>query len=272
LLGLLAGCSGVQTVYRHADLYLDWKANEYFDLDHAQESALKPAIDSVLKWHRQNELPVYVQMLEMVQAKLKGNITLAELREFDAEARARSRVSVIRGALTGAPILATLTPQEIDRLKHQLAKDNADFVDKYARGPMEKQQARRVTRFVDNVEYWVGSLNDAQLLQIKRIIAEAPTRYALQLAERQRIQQEFIALLSAKNNADALKPKLAAWIADWDAGRSPEFVEETRIANDQFVRMCHLVIETMTPAQHEHAQKMLQSYIDAMRALIAESH
>jgi hypothetical protein len=268
---LLAGCSGVQTVYRHADLYLEWRANEFFDLDRTQGQLLKPAIDSVLKWHRTDELPVYSRMLETVQEKLKTKVSMDDVRSFNDEARARTRISVVRAALTGAPILATVTPQQIAKLKSRLAKENEDFVDKYARGPMDKQQSRRATRFIDNTEYWVGSLTDGQKAKIKQIIAESPTPYALQLADRQRIQQEFISLLSEKNSADALKLKLAAWIANWDAGRSAEFDAASRIANDQFLRMSTWVIDTMTPAQHEHVQKMLQSYIDTMKELKAEA-
>jgi hypothetical protein len=35
-MALLAGCTGVQIGYRHADIYLAWKVNEYFDLDFKQ--------------------------------------------------------------------------------------------------------------------------------------------------------------------------------------------------------------------------------------------
>jgi hypothetical protein len=268
---LLAGCSGVQTAYRHADLYLEWRANEFFDLDRAQGQALKPAIDTLLKWHRADELPAYTRMLETAQAKLMNRVTLDDVRSFNDEARARTRISVVRAALTSAPILATVTPQQIGKLKSRLAKENEDFVDKYARGPMEKQQNRRATRFIDNTEYWVGSLTDVQKAKIKQIIAESPTPYALQLADRQRIQQEFVSLLNQNNSADALKPKLAAWIANWDAGRSAELDVASKIANDQFLRMSMSVIDTMTPAQHEHVQKMLQSYVDTMKELIVEA-
>jgi hypothetical protein len=271
VVALLAGCSGVETAYRHADLYLEWRANEFFDLDRTQGQMLKPAIDAVLRWHRTDELPVYARMLKTAQAKLKTKVTMDDVRSFNDEARARTRISVVRTALTSAPILATVTPQQIGKLKSRLAKENEDFVDKYARGPVDKQQNRRATRFIDGMEYWVGSLTDGQKAKIKQIIAESPAPYALQLADRQRIQQEFISLLNEKNSADALKPKLAAWIANWDAGRSAELDAALKIATDQFLRMSISVIDTMTPAQREHVQKMLQSYIDAMKELIAEA-
>jgi hypothetical protein len=271
LLALLAGCSGVQTAYRHADLYLMWKANEYFDLDHPQEAVVKPVIESLLKWHRQSELPAYAAMLETVQSKIKSKVTVDDVRWLFDESRARTRVAILRSALAGAPVLATVTPKEIGNLNKQLTKDNEEFIDKYVRGAVDKQQARRVTRFIESTEYWVGSLNDAQKARIKQIVAESPTPYALQLTDRQRIQGEFIAVLNEKNSADALKTRLTDWIADWDNGRSPQYVEALKVANDQVVRMTMSVADTLTPAQREHAQKTLQSYIDTMKTLVAEA-
>jgi hypothetical protein len=262
-----AGCAAVPTMYRHADLYLEWKANEFFDLDRTQASAIKPVIESVLQWHRQTELPAYSDLLLRVQSKLAAHVTLDDVRWLFDQMRQRTHAAVVKAAVAGAPLLATVTPKQIAELQRHLAKENGDFVDKYSQGPMDKQQARRATRFIDNAEYWVGSLSDEQKAAIKEIAAQAPTSYALQLAERQRVQSEFVALLNEKNNAEQLKTRLSAWIENWDAGRSPQFVEASKVSNDQLFRMALAVAETMTPAQRAHAQKMLQQYIDEIAAL-----
>jgi hypothetical protein len=264
---LFAGCAALPTMYRHADLYLEWKANQFFDLDREQGNAIKPVIDSVLQWHRQTELPVYSDMLLKVQVKLNGRVTLDDVHWLFDQMRQRTHAAVVKATMAGAPILATVTPKQIAELQRRLAKENEDFVDKYMSGPMEKQQARRATRFIDNVEYWMGSLSDAQKTEIQGIAAQAPTSYSLQLAERQRIQGEFVSLLNEKNDADHLKTRLSAWIENWDAGRSPQFVEATKASNDQLFHMVLAIAETMTPAQRAHAQKMLQQYIDDIAAL-----
>lgn len=270
LVTLLTACSGMQTMYRHADIYLEWKANQFFDLDRVQNAAAKPAIDALLKWHRQNELQAYVHMLEAVREKLKTRITLDDIRWFNDEARARTRVVMTRAALIGAPVLATVTPQQIETLKKRLTKENEDFFDKFARGTVEKQQNRRVTRDIENAEYWVGNLTDQQKDKIKQIVAESPPPYTLQIGERQRIQGQFVALLGEKNSAEALKPKLTAWIANWDTGRSVAFNEAAKVSTDQVMRITLSVLDTLTPAQREHTLTMLQDYIDNMKALIAD--
>jgi hypothetical protein len=264
---LFAGCAAVPTMYRHADLYLEWKANEFFDLDRAQENAIKPVIESVLLWHRQTELPAYSDLLLKVQAKLNGKVTLDDVHWLFDQMRLRTHTTVVKAAVESAPVLATVTPKQIAELQRRLAKENEDFIDKYSQGPMEKQQARRATRFIDNIEYWVGSLSDAQKTEIKQIAAQAPTAYSLQLVERQRVQGEFVILLNEKNSAEQLKARLSTWIESWDAGRSPQFVEALKASNDQLFHMALAIAETMTPTQRAHAQKMLQQYIDEIAAL-----
>jgi hypothetical protein len=267
LVSLFAGCAAVPTIYRHADLYLEWKANQFFDLDRDQDNAIKPVIASVLLWHRQTELPVYSDMLLRAQVKLNGRVTLDDVHWLFDQAHQRTHVAVVKAALAGAPLLATLTPKQIAESQRRLAKENETFVDKYSSGPMDKQQASRATRFIDSVEYWVGSLSDAQKAEIRQIAGQAPTAYALQLADRQRIQGEFVALLNEKNNAEQLKTRLAAWIDNWETGRSPQYVEALKIANDQLFHMTLAIAATMTPAQRAYAQKMLQQYIDEIAAI-----
>ncbi len=134
---------------------------------------------------------------------------------------------------------------------------------------MDKQQARRAKRFTENAEHWAGNLTDEQKAAIQKIVAESPTRYTLQLEERKRVQREFMALLREKNTPASIVPKLHAWIERWDTGRSPAFAELVRVSNDQLTRMALAVTGTMTPAQKQHAQEQLQSYIDSMKELAA---
>lgn len=266
---LLAACSAVQIGYRHADIYLAWKVNEYFDLDGAQYEMVRPAIESLLQWHRKVELPDYAHLLETVEAKLKGKITQADARWFDDEVGRRMRVSVARMALEGAPILATITPEQIDQLEQRLDKDNGAYYDKFVHGSVEKQQNRRAKRFIEGAEYWTRFVTEEQQQKIQQIAAEAPPRYALALAERKRVQHEFIALLREKNTAAALAPKLNAWIENWRAGRSPEYVKIYEQSMEQRARMAVAITDTMTNAQRVHALAKLQAYIEDMRALAA---
>ena len=268
---LLGACSGVQIGYRHADIYLAWKVNEYFDLDGQQFNLVRPAIDSALRWHRTVELPEYANLLGTVQVKLRSKVTVADVRWLDDEIGRRVRASVSRMALEGAPILATITPVQIEELEQRLAKDNNDFYEKFVRGSMEKQQTRRVKRFVEGAEHWTKFVTDEQQQKIEHIVAEAPQRYALALEERKRVQREFVAILREGNSASALVPRLNAWIANWQGGRSAEYSRLYEISMDQRARMAVAITDSLTSPQRAHALAKLQAYIEDMRALAVEA-
>jgi hypothetical protein len=228
---------------------------------------VRPAIDSALQWHRAVELPDYARLLETVQTKLKSKVTPADARWFDEEVGKRMHASVARMVLDGAPILATITPVQIEELEQKLAKDNDKYYDDFVRGSMEKQQKRRVKRFIDGTEHWTRFVTEEQRKKIEQIVAEAPQRYALALEQRKRVQREFIAILRERNSAAALLPKLNAWIANWEAGRSPEYVRLYEISLDQRARMAVAIIDTLSPTQRAHVQAKLQTYIEDMRGL-----
>jgi len=266
---LLAGCSAVQFGYRHADTFLAWTVDDFFDLDHGQKELLKPGVESLLAWHRTEQLPDYARFLEAIQARLGGPLTHADVKWLVDEARARYITVVERAVVEGAPVLAKLSPHQIDELERRLKKDNKKFADKYLKDDLAKRQRKRAERFIDIAEYWLGSLGDEQEKRIHEIAAEGVTGYTQRLAERQRVQREFLAILREDNNAASLVPKLKAWIANWEGGRSAEARQAFARAGEQTLRMMLAVTDTLGAQQREHAQKRLRSYAEDMCKLAA---
>ena len=266
---LLAGCSALQLGYRNADTFLAWTVNDFFDLDHGQKEMLKPGIESLLAWHRTEQLPDYARFLDAIQARLGGPVTHADVNWLMDEARGRYLTAVERAVAEGAPVLAKLTPHQIDELEQRLKKENTKFADKYLKDDLAKRQKDRAERFIDNTEYWVGLLSDEQEKRIHEIAAEGATGYAQRLAERQRVQREMLAILREDNNAASLVPKLKAWIANWEGGRSAEARQAFTRAGEQTLRMMLAVTDTLGAQQREHAQKRLRSYAEDMCKLAA---
>jgi hypothetical protein len=264
---LLAGCSAVQFGYRHADTFLAWTVDDFFDLDHGQKELLKPGIESLLAWHRTEQLPDYARFLEANQARLGGPVTHADVKWLVDEARARYITAVERAVVEGAPVLAKLSSHQIDELEQRLKKDNRKFADKFLMDDLAKRQRKRAERFIDIAEYWVGSLSDEQEKRIVDITAEGETGYTQRLAERQRVQREFLAILREDNSAGSLVRKLKVWIANWEAGRTAETEQAFARADEQRLGMMLAVTDTLGARQREHAQKRLRSYAEDIRKL-----
>ncbi len=60
---VLTACSGTTLVYNRLDTILPWYVDDYVDLDNPQQQLLDQTLQPFLRWHRQQELPRYVEVL-----------------------------------------------------------------------------------------------------------------------------------------------------------------------------------------------------------------
>ena len=67
---LLGACSGTTFVYNRPDFLLPWYVDDYAELNDHQETYLAELIAPFLLWHRDHELPSYVEILAKIQAGL----------------------------------------------------------------------------------------------------------------------------------------------------------------------------------------------------------
>ena len=67
---LMASCGLVKTAYNNAPMLAIWWLDDYFNFTPAQNVALKPALQRLHHWHRQNQLPSYITLLQEVQSSL----------------------------------------------------------------------------------------------------------------------------------------------------------------------------------------------------------
>ena len=85
----LAGCSSVKIAYNNLDLYLLWKADDYFALESEQREQLKVTLDSTTAWHRSEELSRYTAVLMEARERVGGTIGETDIEWLLHAARLR---------------------------------------------------------------------------------------------------------------------------------------------------------------------------------------
>ena len=75
----LAGCSGTTFLYNRLHIVLPWMLGSYVDLDREQKDYLKAELKPFLYWHRMEELPRYVQIIDQMEASLDEQVTPEEM-------------------------------------------------------------------------------------------------------------------------------------------------------------------------------------------------
>ena len=251
LVVLVAGCSALRLGYRQADTLLAWRADEYFDLNPLQKHELGVRLERLFIWHRYEQLPEYAAFLYTAIKKAQPGLKREDIVWFVDGFKARYRVIVNRGAADAAEMLATLAPEQVNALQKRWDKDNRKFVsENELDGSLEKRKRARLKKALSQIVDWTGSLTWEQEQKVAALLDAVPPIEHLRHADRMRRQQEFLQLLKLRTNQREFRPKLQAWLLDWERGRTPEFEQ---LSGEVYAKRIALY--------------RLQDYVDDCRAL-----
>jgi hypothetical protein len=260
---LLQGCSVTRLAYNNADVFLRWQANHYLDFQGEQSEELDRNLNAFLAWHRTAALPQYVKLADEASARVLRGIKPEDLDwSYDA-VRAQVREALGAAAGEAAGLLDRLSPEQITHLEQRLAEDNREFAKEQVQGTMEERHKRRVKRNIERLEEWFGSLSEAQIERVQRYSARAPFSAELRDRDRKRRQEEFLAMLRARE----AKRRLVQWAQDWEGGREPAYVEASRATRAEYVDLLLDLDRTLAAEQREHLAKRLKRFAGLFESL-----
>jgi len=271
LLLLLGACSAVKVAYNHADLYLRWKAEEYFALEGEQQVLLGERLDAITSWHRREELPRYSALLLAAQDRVGGGLTDVDLEWFMDAARTRYEALVRHTAPDAAEVLGKLSAAQMARFEARLKRENSRFAEEYVAPPVEIQRQKRYETTLDTIEDWTGPLSEAQRARVKELSVAIPLTHALRHADRQRRQRELISILQRPRTQAERATALEAWLLGWDQGRAPDYESSALQVKRQAVALVLELDRSLTLSQRSRVQSKLAGYAAEFNALASGS-
>ncbi len=274
LVCLLAGCSALRIGYANGERVAYWWLDSYVDFRGEQKPRVKSDIADLLAWHRRTQLPDYAEWLAHLQRQLQQPASTAGVLDEYAALQLRAMRVADRALPVLARLALTLQPQQIAHIESRFASNDEKYRKEHLQGDLEQRQLKRYRQLMKQAEYWFGDFSQAQRAQIRAASDARPLDDALWLAERQRRQQELLALLrriaAEKPAPDAAAAMLRAHLkATLELFTYPEhkaFFDAAREANASLVAQ---IVNLATPAQRAHAAARLQQLIDDCRALAA---
>ncbi len=268
---LLGGCTAMRLGYRHADTLLAWRADEYFDMDAMQKSDLNVRLDRLLEWHRREQLPDYAAFFSSAAGKARGGLKHDDVLWFIDGFKSRYQSLVNHSVDDAAELLATLRPEQLVTLQKQWVKDNRKFAREHGIGEsVEHMKKVRLEHTIDQIDDWTGSLSDEQTQKISVLLEQVPLTEQLRSQDRMRRQKEFLELLNLRSNRKEFKPKLQAWLVNWDQGRSAEYKQVSDQAIEKRIEFYIAVEKILTPAQRDAVLRRMQNYVEDFKTLSSE--
>jgi hypothetical protein len=197
LLASLSACSLLITGYNQAPslLIFSW-VNPHLDLSSEQDKQLRLDLQVLHQWHRQQQLPVYADVLQkmavMAPKELTGREVCALVDEFKetlAPLSQQMSPAIARLALK-------LTPAQLQRLEQQYEKDNKDYRKEWKLdASVDNQLQVQTDKGVENAERLYDRLDKKQKSLVKQLAKDSQYDPQKSWGERLRRQQDTVSTL-----------------------------------------------------------------------------
>jgi hypothetical protein len=276
----LQGCGALRLAYNQSPLATYWYLDGYLDFNSSQRPLAKAALEDIHQWHRQTQLPLYIETLEKLQTQMPKDITVAQACTLYAEIQDRLLVTFVgiaerlqsqgqKEGQGGMQVLASLDSTQLAHLQKKLARANAKYRKDYVDGTASKLREKRLDQAVSRAESLYGNLTSKQEALLDARLEASGFEPEAFYVERLRRQQDLLQTLRNMRQAPAasMSTNLGGVFARVAMSPDPnyrDYSQKTRLQACQTFADLH---NSMSPDQRLTALRKLQNYELDLRAL-----
>ena len=273
----LSACSALRIGYNQGEFLVWWWLDGYVDFNTEQAPRTKDAIHQWFAWHRSTQLPTYADLLVSAQAQVLQPATPEQACRWAGDLRGRLEPLITQALPLAAPIVPTLTAEQLAHIERQYRKSNDEFREEFLQDAPEDRLKASTQRAVDRGEMLYGKLDERQRRMLTVAISASPFDANAWFAERQAIQRETLLALrkvsaQGQAGADRYATALVALKALAQRAQQPPpayRAYQLRLTEYNCAVAAQLHNST-TPTQRQAARAKLKSWEDDVRALIAQ--
>ncbi len=270
----LSACSLVVTGYNSApNLLMFLWINPHVDLNAAQEKQTLADLKTTLEWHRQNQLPVYADVLKQMQDLAPNDVTPDQVCAIADEVNDSLDPLIEQFEVPLTKLALSLNADQLRTLKRKYEQDLKDYRKEWKLdASREKQLDVQADKGQTNAERFYGSLSTAQEKLLHQLAQDSGYEPERTFAERVRQQKESLALheriLNTKPEAAEAKALVRQWLQSSLHSSDPAYaayLKKRKRINCEAAAQFHNIT---TAKQREHAVKTLKNYEADVRALM----
>jgi hypothetical protein len=271
---LLSGCSALRLGYSQAPELAYWWLDSYFDFTEAQTARVRADLAVLHAWHRSNELPIYLGLLDKVQRLTPGNVTPEQLCELYNEFMPRLNATADQAEPTLSAVTLLLKPEQLAQLARQLDKRSENWRENWLDGTPGERRARHVKRLVDRAEGLYGRLDAAQRATVREAVAASQYDAEMSYRESQRRHTDTLQTLRLiqSGGLGAERNRLEARGLLDRAVNSPDPIyrsQQNKLLQEN-CRTYAALHNSTSPSQRAKALETLKGYEADLRSLMAQ--
>jgi hypothetical protein len=192
---VMSGCSAIKLGYNNLDDVAYWWIDSYVDFTREQSRRVREDLGRLHRWHRQEELPEFIAILQRMEQLAPGDVTPAQACSFVPQLRERLRAL----ADHAEPALVTwamdLSPEQLVHLERAYRKKRAEYREEWVKLTQTELWEKRTKQFRERSEMIYGSLDEPQRLVMRQRVEQSAFDPARWLAERRRRQMDALETL-----------------------------------------------------------------------------
>ena len=265
----LSSCSATQFIYNRVDILVRWYLDDYVSLDREQQARFDGRLEALLDWHRREELPAYVVLLDDALTILDEGVPLEDTRVMAdqiEDAAIRFQDPFLELLLSTGEDLSPDQRQEfVDVL---MSKQEEFEEDRLARGDAEYREDLE-DRFDKQLTRYLGPLTAEQTDLIAVGVSEMTRLDRFWLQDRRVwIAELSVILLAAEPD---WPDQVRALIAGRDDALLPAYREGIDHNGEVILQLSRDVLIARTDKQDRKLRNRLQSLRDDLAALAAQN-
>ncbi len=266
-LSFLSACSSTTFLYNRLDFLIPWYMRGYVDLNRAQKQLLDEQLQPFLAWHRSEELPAYIGILDQVDAALQGEVTAAQVADIAVEFE-NAWLRIELRALEWLLVLGEeLSDEQMSEFLRNLQKKQGEYEEEYLSRSDEEYSEEAYESLRDTLQDYVGRLDWGQRAILEEAAARLRRADDIWLRER----AEWIRRLEdTLQREEGWQQAMRDALASRDETTSAEYQAAWEHNSDVIFEAVARVLNTRTEKQDRKLHGKLDGFREDLETLIAQ--
>ncbi|MCG9552780.1 DUF6279 family lipoprotein [Vibrio sp. Isolate31] len=158
---LFVGC-GSKFAYNNISWFAMSYIEDFVSLSNSQESELEARLDSLQLWHKETQLPLYIEQLQVLQSKSRSELNSAFIVEQSEQIKNHIRTIVNKFSPDIYALSMQLNPKQDREFLTNFRKKQQEFYEERLSLNDDDSRERYRERIEDRLERWFGAVSKEQ--------------------------------------------------------------------------------------------------------------
>ena len=250
-----------------------WWLDGYADLQGEQKQFTRDALNDLQRWHRQQQLPEYVALLQKARSMALQDITAPQVCAVTDDMKT-SFLVLLRHIEPAAARLGTqLKSDQLQHMRKRYEKTNKEWRSDWLEGSAEKRLRYRTKQALNRLEDFYGRLDDPQREVLNQWLSNSAFDAALNYAERERRQADSLQTLQRmadSGSTSTAQSLLRAWTDRAFNSPNESYRQYSQALWQENCNGFAKLHNSTTPAQRQRLVETLRGYESDLKTLISQ--